>query len=58
MMREGKFLTFLRIRFQEQVYEVRKKMEIKRLKSRFGQKNCKIFFLSTRSCARGGEKIV
>ena len=32
------------------------KMEIKRLKSRLGQKNQNYFF-NTRSCARGGKKL-
>ena len=34
------------------------KMEIKRLKSQFGQKIVNLFFLNMRSCARGGKKFV
>jgi len=43
MMREGKLLTFLRIIFQEQVYEVRKNGN-KTLEISIWAKNCKLIY--------------
>ena len=56
MMREGKLLTFLRILFQEQVYEVRKNGN-KTLEISIWAKNCKLIFLNMRSCARAKKKV-